>query len=333
VITGVCDYLIAEHIELAGIKYDGRSYSSSELGNECEDILALSEVKAWDKILNDKEEKNLSIETASDDSVQIDSDKLVAILRARFGCISWYFINEAVEDDEELKKLWKHLDLELLPKPRESIVECGTRGVALIDDLTNKLTPLSSQDLYEIAMKLPVVDRLGNFPSEDDYMFDSTITDLLTTIRDSSSGASFDIDLGETVIGAGATLFQVLAALVYQCHTGAIGQINCLGTLPTGDGAEILSILVELFPNKLSLEKLEFECEDMTLFGETMYCSEYGNRTLIALKYSGKLPNLANIPLLKEDVNSTYVSAEYSGLDDEDRLGEVNSKFIQSTDI
>jgi hypothetical protein len=331
VITGVCDYLIAEHIELAGIKYDGRSYSSSgDLGNECEDILALSEVKAWNKILTEKEERDkFSAEATTDDSIEIDSDKLVAMLRARYGSISWYFINEVVVNDEELKKLWKHLDLELLQNPHESIVQCGTRGVALIDELTTKLAPLSSQDLYEIAMKLPIVDRFGNLLTDDDYYkFDITIPDLLTSIRECSDNASIDIDLGETTMGFGATLFQVLAALIYQCHSGAIGHINCLGSVPIGVeyGAQILPILLELFPTKLSLDKLEVECEGMSLFDETMYCSEYGNRMLISLTYSGNLPKLVNFPALKVDVNTTYVAAEYSGLHDEDRLGEVSGK-------
>jgi hypothetical protein len=355
VLAGCCDYLLAEHLELASNGYrDNHGYSvTAGIGTDHEDVLAVKEAKAWKAMLDNKSSEE-SAETTSDDAEEVDEDKLRQILKDRYGSISWYYVSQAVDNDEELGKFWKMLGFELTLNTkfektesededpfgarssmrdfykkvratrRELFIQYGGTGMALREELASKLTPLAHQDIYAFAMKLPVVDKLGNAPDEDDYSWDSSVTELLGKIRDSSDGGSVDIDFGETVFGQGASLFQVLAALVYQCHTGAIGKINCTGSPPEGEGVEMLSILADLFPNHFSLDELELECEDFKLFDERMSFQQ-GNRTLIALTLSGQLPTFAVImPSLAEDVNDSYISNSCSGLNDEDQLGMVS---------
>jgi hypothetical protein len=272
-------------------------------------------------------------------------------LKDRYGSISWIYVYEAVENDEELFSLWKRLGLdadlvtkftdengnenciarrEFLKKKHSArnalLTQYGAIGVALKDELAVKLSSLTYQDAYEIAMKLPIVDKLGAFPDEDNYSWDSSVTELLDNIRGSSDGAVIEIDLETTNFGRCATLFQVLAALVYQCHIGAVGKINCTGKPSEEEVIEALFIIVELFPNHFSIEDIEFESEDCKPFGEYESMSfQYGNRTLIALTLSGQLPKFAPIiPSLAEEINESYIAADMSGLDDEDQLGMVS---------
>lgn len=203
---------------------------------------------------------------------------------------------------------------------RELFIQYGASGMAVRNDFSVKLTPLKYQDILFIATKLPLVTSLGNDTSNLDD-FDDGIVELFKSIREPSG--SIDIDIGETCFGNGATLFQVLAALVYQCHAGAINKVNLVGSLSSGDDNEVLSILSELIPNQLSMNKLEMECDDMEFFGESMSVQR-GNKTLIALTYSGVLPKFAHMLSLGDKINETYIASDISGLDDEDQLGEVS---------
>ncbi len=370
VLTAICDYLIAEHLELSNNCYrDSHSrYSSPGINTEREDLLAVTEVKAFKAMLDEK-----STETTPAEA-DIDDENLQSSLKARYGSLSWIYVSEAAENDEEVLRLWSRLGLELnlqtkykgdaqatlseawsTLKPssnpeslsayinvasntisnnadfrehykmvrstrRDLFIQYGASGMAVRDDFAVKLTPLSYQDSLFIATKLSLVNNLGNDASTDDD-FDNDIADFFKTIRESSG--SIDIDIGETCFGNGATLFQVLAALVYQCHTGAIEKVNLTGSLPSDNDNEVFSILLELIPNQLSMEDLEMECDDMTFFGESMSFQD-GNKTLIALTCSGNLPKFANMSSLGDEIDESYISAEISGLDDEDRLGEVS---------
>ena len=368
VLTAICDYLIAEHLELSNNCYrDTHSrYSSPGINAERENLLAVTEVKAFKAMLDEKQAAEITPEE--------DDEKIRSTLKARYGSVSWFYVSECVENDEEVVKLWNRLGLELklqtkfkgdaqttlsdawaALKPssnpeslsayinvasntisnnadfrehykmvrstrRDLFIQYGASGMAVRDDFAVKLTPLSYQDSLFIATKLSLVNNLGNDASTDDD-FDNDIADFFKTIRESSG--SIDIDIGETCFGNGATLFQVLAALVYQCHTGAIEKVNLTGSLPSDNDNEVFSILLELIPNQLSMEDLEMECDDMTFFGESMSFQD-GNKTLIALTCSGNLPKFANMSSLGDEIDESYISADISGLDDEDRLGEVS---------
>ncbi len=343
VLTAVCDYLTAEHFELAICNHRDSHGSYCFPGlfpREREDALAIFEAKAFQAML--QETHNIDLSASTSDEAKNNDEMLRSLLKSRYGSISWFCVSEAVHNDTELSILWDRLGLRLnIPDKfegktsnatevgeynqkkrsicRDLFIQYGTTGMAVRDDLQVKLVPLTYQNCIDIAMTLPIVNSLGNDGDDD---IDDSVNDFLKSIRECNEGGSIDINLNETCFGDGATLFQLLAVLVYKCHTGAIEKVNLIG-----DDLNTFYALSELIPNQLSIEKLDLECLEMSFFGESMTFQD-GNKTLIALTHSGELPKFANFPSIGDKVNESYIVGDTNGLSDEDQLGEVCVWYI-----
>ncbi len=106
----------------------------------------------------------------------------------------------------------------------------GTTGMAVIESLSQRLPSLSSHDIMEIAMKLPLIDRFGNIKQSHHQQdvnaqsseVDQEVQALLTTIRSATKERPIKTIRihSETThpFGIGATFFQIIAALIYQIY-------------------------------------------------------------------------------------------------------------------
>jgi hypothetical protein len=117
-------------------------------------------------------------------------------------------------------------------------------------------------------------------------------------------------------------LFQLLAALVYQCHVGAVGKIVYNGNVEFNGKHHILEMLSEVIPNELCLDYLDFENQTLTLLN-TQLSFQKGNKVLLVLTASGDLPKYAHLPGISDDVDSSCIGWE----DDDSDLEHVRCFF------
>jgi hypothetical protein len=204
--------------------------------------------------------------------------------------------------------------------------EYGTGGMAVIKELSVKLSPFTLQEYLMIALNLPPIDCYGK-PENGDFMFDYH-QEILKKIRmtNSKTPTSISIDVSKVVGAEGASLLQLLVALCYQVHIGAINRIWCVGTAQLTDDLKLLHLLLELFPNVISLDAITWQRdEDFEMFGKRM--SNYvGDNTLLHFTIAGTIDQfLNNIQSFNSNVNCSYISDTDNGLSDEDLLGEVRA--------
>lgn len=339
-LAGLCDTALFEMVNLACDRYRDNRWSSG-LDVERENALVIGDVQAWRATLSTESKNDNAF---SDD--EVDTAHLQKILRDRYGCLCWMYVSDSVDCDDELSKLWWRLGLNVLVEnkceeadnddinaklqairehsnvvrntKRELYVKYGTTGMAIKESLSVPLTPFSHRDVLDIAMKLPPVDKLGN--CEGDLDLDSDVEELLTKIRSADGNTSIEIS-SDACLGKGASFFQVLTALTYQCYVGAVKTVGFTGT-PTSD-IKAMQVLCELFPTQVSMDDVEWEFDDIKLFGEKL-SFQNGNRVLMALTASGELASFIKLPGIADEINRTYLSNHCSGLCDEDMMAEVS---------
>lgn len=354
-LAGVCEYISLEMMELSGLQYRdyGMFYNGVHFNRE--NALVASEVKAWKSLLDGEEGL---LPSHDDDSTE--HEEILKRLNNRYGLLSWMYVNDALSSDDELRKFWKALKLDFIvdDKPKEEeqstdhdtdrqsmirkleinrlheirkpfFQQYGASGMAATEELSVKLSPFTLQEYLTIALTLPPVDRCGR--SDGDICSDHE--ELLEKVRaaDMASPISINIDVHAyaDAVEVGAGLLQLLTAVCYKVHLGAIEKICCIGKIEPTEDTGLLQLLLELFPDITSIDEIEWEGWDgnFKMFGERMV-RRNGNSALLNLVIATSIDKFVCYESLCSDVDDSYVSADVNGLSDEDLLGEFKPVHI-----
>jgi hypothetical protein len=351
VLTAICDYLLIQHLKSTKTKCE----EQLDFGEYIEDLVAISDAKAWKTILLDsnsdseveseieetegeaEEEEEEETEEVDDESEidendgstaddrPIEKDTLLQMLQGRYRGVSWYHVLQGLEDYDELLELWEHMDLNTSMPSQNDILEHGLHGLAIVEHLCIKETRLTYEQCRYIAMQLPAITFEANYATE--LAGDELPMALLEVIREDGEEVTISIDMPT---GYGAQLFQLLAALLYQhFHTEIVCEVNYYGYRSKSDSYAYMSLLKDLFDKAFSLTKCDEEDSEplIELFGNDMFYRT-GNPKLLQLVCEGDSRKLARLSFTQEEIDSSYVSAlDLMGLYDNTfgPLGDVSA--------